>query len=152
MLAKTARGRVIGCDGDNGIGNARRHPHVPDAQTREQTGRRSDPTAHNRTTAKIHLEATDELSLFGGVEVRTWKGVTDAGETVIALIAAIAAPGSIMSMIPAPPPDHDWIPPTAAAMGELWSLAGKLADGEADALVAIAKGWISDRERKSRRP
>jgi hypothetical protein len=152
MLANSARGRVIGHDADGSIADARRHSHVPDAQTCETTGPKSEPTDHNRATTKAHLAATDELSLFGGVEVRTWKGVTDAGETVIALIAAIAAPGSIMSMLPAPPPDHDWIPPTTAAMGELWSLASKLADGEANALVAIAKGWINDRQRKSHHP
>jgi hypothetical protein len=57
-------------------------------------------------TAKLHPEPTDKFSLFGGVEVDIWKRESDAGEEVIALIAAIAASGGVMAIMPAPQPDH----------------------------------------------
>jgi hypothetical protein len=97
---------------------------------------------------KVHLEPTDEFLLFCGAEVHVWKGETDTGEGVIALIADIITSGNVMATMPAPPSDHTWLDATAAAMSELWSIAGRLSPDQADGLVAIARGWIKDRERK----
>ena len=59
---------------------------------------------------KITIEPTEQFFMAGDVMVRAWRGVSDSGERVIALVSAVQienGPEDIPGLISIPPPEPE---------------------------------------------
>jgi len=91
------------------------------------------------TVTSITVVPTEEFFDANGVTVRAWRGSTDAGADVVALVAGVSSEAHIPGCSPIPPPvvlpeeSHD-------AMAALWRALPGLIEVELRLLSELAIG------------
>lgn len=56
---------------------------------------------------EIRLRPTEAFFMHGAIMVRAWRGTTQTGADVIALISAVTAAENLPSLVSIPPPTPD---------------------------------------------
>lgn len=102
---------------------------------------------------KLTIEPTNEMfATADGTMIRAWKGVDQAGEDAIVLVAGVSltkgtgATDLVAALTPIPPPDPAWSDALRASMGKLWLIAGRLSDREAATVLAFAAARAAYRD------
>jgi hypothetical protein len=99
----------------------------------------------------ITVVPTEDFFSADNVMVRAWKGYTQGGTEVIALIAGVSSKEPLTRLTPIPPPRPEWSERVVAAMGRLWKVTGELEPDEAEAIAGIAETLTAFADRRKRR-
>jgi hypothetical protein len=95
-------------------------------------------------TGQITVTPTKEFFNATDILVRAWEGTTEAGEPVVAFIAAVTAPdGSMPSLAPVPSPEDRWDEHSRGALGHLWKLVEKMEPVDIGAITTLVDHWMA---------
>lgn len=104
---------------------------------------------------RVTIESTERFfEASGPHRVRLWRGTSDSGAPVLALVAAVAdtsePPNDHLEqrpeLHPIPPPVTGWDPAIRQAMGEIWRDAERLSADEARQLAGKARAMAAYRD------
>lgn len=97
---------------------------------------------------KITVEPTEEFFEAEKVPVRMWKGTTDNGVDVVALIAGVRLPEDedVVNLKLIPPPVPSWSSVVQQAMSSIWLAADRLSDIEAVQMLGLTIAYTQFRD------
>lgn len=102
----------------------------------------------------ITITPAGEFYMFVGIAVQVWRGTTDDGAAVTALVAAVSdstdPPGGVIGLHPLPPPVTEWSQRQRYLMQRVWQLGDRLTEAEAEIVATQVEAWVAVREGRKR--